>query len=48
MVQSLLHMRTYLAHKQKFTTGDPMYVSHAGLFDTRPITLQIGPADVVV
>lgn len=41
-------MRTYFAHKQKFTTGEPIYVSHVGLFDTIPITLHIGPAAVLV
>lgn len=42
-------MSTYLAHTEKFTTGEPMYVSHSGiLFDTNPITLEIGPAAVDV
>lgn len=49
IVQSLLQMSTYLAHTEKFTTGEPMYVSHSGiLFDTNPITLEIGPAAVDV
>lgn len=49
IVQSLLQMRTNLAHKQKLTTGDPMNVSHSGvLFVTNPVTLQIGPACVDV
>lgn len=48
MVQSLLHMRTYLEHKQKLTTGEPIYVSHLGLFETKPSTLHMGPLDVFV
>lgn len=49
IVQSLLQMSTNLEHKQKFTTGEPIYVSHSGvLFDTKPVTLHIGPAAVEV
>lgn len=49
IVQSLLQISTYLVHKQKLTTGEPMYVSHSGvLFVTNPVTLQIGPAAVDV
>lgn len=48
-VQSLLQMSTNLAHSEKFTTGEPMYVSHSGvLFDTNPVTFEIGPAAVDV
>lgn len=49
IVQSLLQMITNLAHKLKLTTGEPINVSHSGdLFDTNPMTLQMGPAVVVV
>lgn len=49
MVQSLLQITTNLAQTQKLTTGEPIYVSHSdALFDTNPITLQIGPAAVDV
>lgn len=49
MVQSLLQSRTYLAHKQKFTTGEPMNVSHSSTSLLRKlVTLHIGPASVVV
>lgn len=48
IVQSWLQIKTYLAHKQKLTTGEPMYISHTGLFDIKPITLHIGPAGVII
>lgn len=47
-VQSLQHMITYFAPRQKFTTGDPINVSHCGLFATSPLTLLIGPAELGV
>ena len=49
IVESLLQMSTYLAHSEKFTTSEPMYVSHSGvLFDINPMTFAIGPAAVDV
>lgn len=49
IVESLLQMSTNLAHNEKFTTGDPMYVFHSGvLLDTVPLTLENGPAAVDV
>lgn len=48
-VQSKLQINTYLAQTQKFTTGDPINVSHrrSDIFDV-PDTFEIGPDAVLL